>query len=109
MQIFDFGNFGLLDILSVKDIDLNKLFVKLYFLTSAISSIITGQYSTKLPIPVEAILECLTTLTKISVDNYYNKLKISNKFYIDTIIYKSSIIIENVFNVLNALLKWYLI
>lgn len=80
--------------------------MKLYFLTSAICTIITGQYSTKLPIPVEGILECLTTLTKISVSNYYNKLIISSKFYTDNIIYKSSIILENVFNVLNALLKW---
>ena len=73
---------------------------RLYFLASAICSLITGQHSIVVPLPVEAILECLNIFMLISNSN----IKESHSIDIKIVGHILPILYDNVFYILKALL-----
>lgn len=77
---------------------------RLYFLSGATCSMITGQHSTAVPLPVEAILECLNQFMIISNGH----IKESHSTDVLAIGHVLPILYENIFYILKALLTRYL-
>lgn len=73
---------------------------RLYFLSAAICTMITGQYSCAVPLPVEAILESLNHFMIISNGN----IKDSHSVDVFAVGHVLPMLYENIFNVLTALL-----
>ena len=76
---------------------------RLHFLTAAICSVITGQHSGPIPLPVEGILECLNLFMLISNGNITESHSV-DVFAIGHVI---PILYENIFIILSALVTRY--
>nr|XP_027204689.1 uncharacterized protein LOC113798367 [Dermatophagoides pteronyssinus] len=73
---------------------------KLYFISAVLCSAITGQFQMKLPLPIEAIIECLNLMMIISTTKSPTNAQQKKEPNIHT----SSIILQNVFIILRALI-----
>lgn len=75
---------------------------KLYFISATLCTLITGQFPIKLPLPVEAIIECLNTMVIISTPKFNQPSDGQREK--EPNIRTSSIILQNVVIILRALI-----